>query len=109
MDDDDGGCRSRWRFSLVPGLIPIGIDVECLRYDDEKLVGVLNPFIRLAAFSGSDGLIVAATPSKVSRRVFLDKDLAESDVPSVDSVIGPPFPAISPTCESYGGIQCRNG
>ena len=27
--------------------------------------------------------------------VFLDKDLAESDVPSVESVIGPPFPAIS--------------
>ena len=40
-------------------------------------------------------MIVEARPSKVSRMVFLDKDLEESDVPSVESVIGPPFPAIS--------------
>ena len=40
-------------------------------------------------------MIVAATPSKVSRMVFLDKDLEESDVPFVESVIGPSFPAIS--------------
>ena len=57
--------------------------------------GVLNPFIRLAAFFGSDGLIVAATPSKVSRMVFLDNALAESDVLLVESVIDPPFPAFS--------------
>ena len=40
-------------------------------------------------------MIVAATPSTISCIVFLDKDLAESDVPCVESVIGPPFPAIS--------------
>ena len=41
-------------------------------------------------------MIVAATPSKVSRMVFLDKDLEESDVPFVESVIDPPiFPAFS--------------
>ena len=27
---------------LVPGLIPIGIDVECLRYGDDKLVAVFS-------------------------------------------------------------------
>ena len=57
--------------------------------------GVLNPFIRLAAFFGSDGLIVAATPSKVSHMVFLDNALAESDVLFVESVIDPLFPAFS--------------
>ena len=41
-------------------------------------------------------MIVAATPSKVSRMVFLDKYLEESDVPFVESVIDPPvFPAFS--------------
>ena len=38
---------------------------------------------------------MAATPSKVSRMVFLDKDFEESDVPFVESVIDPPFPAFS--------------
>ena len=40
-------------------------------------------------------MIVTATPSTISRRVFLDNDLEESDAPSVESVIGPSFPAIS--------------
>ena len=41
-------------------------------------------------------MIVAATPSVISRIVFFDKDLAESDIPFVESVIDPPvFPAFS--------------
>ena len=92
---DDGGCRSiavsscSW---IDSNRHRCGMPMVRRR---QTCTGVLNPFIRLDAFWGLDGLIVEARPSKVSRMVFLDKDLEESDVPFVESVIGPSFPAIS--------------